>query len=137
MANRPPPLDISVDTNGVRISIPWSQWLQQLSVFISHVTDYTEINLQVPLTGFSIAMTPTDKVLMLKPAGVLATGTVVLPASPYDGQSVQISSTKTITGFTLSPNDGETVFNAPTTLVGGSGFHYFYRATDNSWYRLN
>lgn len=137
MANRPAPLNTSVDVNGGQISVAWLQWLQQISTFVSHIVDYTDVNMQTPLAGFSIAMSPTDKVLMLTPAGVLATGTVVLPVGPYDGQSVQVSSTKTVTAFTLSPGSGETVFNAPTTLVAGVGFHYFYRATDNAWYKLS
>jgi len=136
MANRPAPLNTSMDTNGKTLSPIWQQWLQQLSVFISHIIDYTEVNIQSPLAGFSISMASTDKILMLNPAGVLATGTIKLPSNPYDGQPVQVSSTKTITSLTLSPAGSETVFNSPTTLVGGSGFSYFFRSIDNAWYRL-
>lgn len=136
MANRPAPLNTAMDTNGEKLSPVWQQWFQQLSTFVSHLIDYTEANVQAPLAGFSISMSSTDKILMLTPAGVLATGTIVLPSSPYDGQPVQVSSTKTVTSLNVSPAGTETVFNAPTTLAGGAGFSYFFRSSDNAWYRL-
>lgn len=136
MANPNPPLNTGVDVGG-KLSAPWQQWFNQLYSFLRNIVDFTAANFQVPATGFTIAMGPLDQVLMLKPAGVLATGTVVLPSAPYNGQSVTVSTTNTVTALTLSPSGSETVKNAPTTLVAGAGFRYFYNSSDTTWYRLS
>jgi hypothetical protein len=43
----------------------------------------------------------------------------VLPPQPTDGQIVNIQTSRAITAFTLSPNAGQTIVNAPTTLAAG------------------
>jgi len=92
-------------------------------------------SIQVPLTGFSITILTGTKDLVLNPAGTLALGTVTLPALPNDGDVVNVSSTQTITGLTVSPSAGQTVLNAPTTLSAGTGFGYIYSASSTTWYR--
>ena len=92
-------------------------------------TDY-----QTPTTGFSYTVGSGIQVVLFKPSGTLATGTVTMPLSPSDGMTVTISTTQTITALTLSPNTGQSINNAVTTLSGAVS--YLYRAADTSWYRV-
>ena len=71
---------------------------------------------QTPTTGFTYTFTPssTGTVLVMNPAGTLATGTITMPASPSDGMTVTFSSTKAITALTVSANTGQTINNAVT-----------------------
>lgn len=136
MFNFPPPYNNPVTPQSV-MTTAWMRWVASLCNFLTLVTDFTQLDVQVPIAGFTITMEKNAQVLVLNPAGVLATGTVVLPPTPYDGQSVHGSSTTVITTFTLSPSGSETVKNAPTTLAAGIGFRYVYRAEDTTWYRLH
>ena len=102
--------------------------------------DAPTVSLQVPLTGFTITIADGVTVLLLDPAGGLATGTVTMPANPYDKQTIAINSTQSITALTVSPNAGQSVANAPTTLAvsltGPQGYEFIYHAANTTWYRL-
>lgn len=89
-----------------------------------------------PLTGFAITVANDIAQLVLEPAGTLATGTVTLPAAPEDGDTVGISTTQTITALTISPNAGQTVADAPTTLGVGGAVRFLYRSANTTWYRI-
>lgn len=69
----------------------------------------------VPLTGFSIS--PVSPNLIINPAGTLATGTVLLPANPADGQKLSITSTQTQTALTVTAATGDSVVGGPSALV--------------------
>ncbi len=90
-------------------------------------------SLQIPSTGFSITIAAGVKTLELSPAGTLATGTIIMPAAPIDGQEIRVSSTQTITALTVSPNSGQTFPNAPTTLAAGQGFSILYNLANTQW----
>lgn len=100
---------------------------------------------QTPATGFNITIPSTVDNLVLNPAGTLATGTIVMPATPIDGQRVVVSTSQIITALTVSPNAGQTLLNAPTTLqlwantagaISGYGFSYIYILSITTWVRL-
>lgn len=102
-------------------------------------------SLQTPTTGFSITIGANVQYLVLNPAGTLATGTITMPASPVDGFVVTVSSSKVITALTVSPNTGQTLQNAPTTLqllvntpgaISGYSFSYIYSTSTTTWYRI-
>jgi len=82
----------------------------------------------VPVAAFSL--------LVLNPAGVLATGTVILPVAPLDGDQVRISTTQTITALTLTPSGTQTIANAVTTLAGNGFVAYLYSTAQNKWFRV-
>lgn len=139
----PPPLQTSVDevkTDQGKISSKlssiWQTWISAAYKLIRTVTDYSSASRQVPITGFSITLGVGVQVLTLDPAGVLATGTITMPTQPYDGQKVEVSTTQTITALTVSPNTGQTIKNAPTTLAAGSGFAYYYNLPLTTWFRI-
>ena len=87
----------------------------------------------VPLTGFNIQM--QTGILVLNPAGTLATGTVVLPQNPPDGAVAEISSTQTQTALTVSAGSGDSIAGAAVTaLVAVTRVKYRYslNGTKNS-----
>jgi hypothetical protein len=106
-------------------------------------TDYNPVQpaaslgaVQTPTTGFALTVPNNTSTYLLKPAGTLATGTITMPAAPFNNQPVTISSTQTVTTLTLSPNTSQSINNAPTTLAPGVGVSYIYNAGDTTWYRV-
>lgn len=91
------------------------------------------ILLNVPINGFSLAMANCQKVTLL-PAGVLASGTVVLCTTPFDGQLAEIFSTQTITNFTVSGGTN-TVNPAPGTIAANGVLRYSYSQVATTWYQ--
>jgi hypothetical protein len=76
--------------------------------------------------------------MILQPAGTLATGTITLPLNTGvpDGTQVLITSTQTITAFTIALNGASAIFGNVSTLTAGAAVCYrFYQAT-NSWYNI-
>jgi len=90
---------------------------------------------EVPLTGFSITL-DNNSVLVLEPAGTLATGTVLLPASPLDGQRIRIISTQTQTALTITAATGDTVVGTATALVALTPVEFSYKLSSRKWYRI-
>lgn len=91
----------------------------------------------VPLTGFTLVMTAEQSVVSLNPAGTLATGTVTLPPTLYDGKIVSIFSSQTITALTLNTSNSATFVPAVvTTLAAGSSVSYIYDLANNQWHRF-
>lgn len=90
-------------------------------------------------TGFSVTITPTTEGgsvhLLLTPAAGYAAGTIVLPATPVDGQEVLVNCTQAVTTLTVSGN-GSTVTGAPTTLAANAFFRLRYDGTFEGWYRV-
>ena len=91
---------------------------------------------QTPTTGFSYTFASGVQTLVMNPAGTLATGTITMPATPADGMTIRFSSSQIITALTLSPNSGQSVVAAVTSLVLGGSAQYIYRATNTTWYRI-
>lgn len=98
-----------------------------------HIVRY---NHQTPNTGFDIEIDDEVGTLVLEPGGTLATGTITMPATPYDGQVQRICTTQTITSLSVESNVGQTIKNPPSTLSAGSGCGFIYRSTNTTWYRL-
>jgi len=99
-------------------------------------------NLYTPGTGFNItAPTPVSEQqwMLLQPAGTLASGTITLPLNTGvpDGTQVLITSTQTITSFTLALNGAAAGFGFPSSLEAGAGFTVRYYQATNSWYNIN
>jgi len=89
---------------------------------------------QVLTTGFSYTFAAGTQVLVINPAGTLATGTITMPAAPADGMTITFSSSQQITALTLNGNTGQTVVGAVTFLPTKTGATYVYRTTGASWY---
>ncbi|MGH7782241.1 MAG: hypothetical protein ACREO5_00125, partial [Candidatus Binatia bacterium] len=94
-------------------------------------------SLQVPITGFSITIPDNSSSLILNPAGVLATGTIVMPANPIDGQRVELSTTQTVTALTLNANAGQTISGNVTTLTAAAPASYRYVLSLTKWIHVD
>lgn len=136
MANLDPvPLQVSVDVKGEALNQVWQQWFSSMVDYLSKLPDFFDPYIITPSNGFAVTIPDMTKVVTLDISGALASGTLTLPDNPYDGQSMIISSTDTVTTFTLSGN-GAAVKNPPASLSAGVGVEYYYRAANATWYRV-
>lgn len=91
---------------------------------------------QAPTTGFSYTFAAGVNVLVMNPAGTLATGTITMPASPADGMTITFSSTQTITALTVNANTGQSIVRKPTSFGAGSAMTFVYRLSNTTWYPM-
>lgn len=89
-------------------------------------------DVQAPTTGATVTPAAGTDVLILRPAGTLATLTVNMPVSPYDGQDFTVVSTQTVTALTMS---GGTIVGALTTIVVGGFATFIYNGANSEWCR--
>jgi hypothetical protein len=78
----------------------------------------------VPLTGFSIS--PVSPNLIINPAGTLATGTVIFPSNPADGQKLSITSSQTQTALTCTAATGDSIVSTASALVAATPVVFRY-----------
>ncbi len=101
------------------------------------VRDGAQYVYNVPLTGFTIVMTAEQSVVSLNPAGTLATGTITMPPTLYDGKIVTIFSSQTVTALTLNTSNSATFVPAVvTTIAAGGSVSYIYDKANNQWHRF-
>jgi hypothetical protein len=91
---------------------------------------------QAPTTGFSYTFAAGTNVLVMNPAGTLATGTITMPASPADGMTITFSSSQQITALTVQGNTGQSMSNAVTFLPAKTAASYVYRLSNTTWYPM-
>lgn len=132
-------LPIYAPSNGDARKVSVGQLLQFFQQQFASPTLSTQLT--TPGTGFNIAVqTPVSEQqwLIIQPAGTLAAGTVTLPLNTQtpDGTEVLITTTQTITAFTLALNGAADAYGAPTTLAAESFFRVRFYAATNSWYRI-
>jgi hypothetical protein len=89
---------------------------------------------QVLTTAFSYTFAAGTQILVINPAGTLATGTITMPAAPADGMTITFSSTRTITALTVNANTGQSIVSAPTVLPANQVGAYVYRLSNTTWY---
>jgi len=89
---------------------------------------------QVLTTGFSYTFTAGTQTLIVNPAGTLATGTITMPASPVNGMTITVSSSKQITALTLQGNTGQSITGAATFLPANGAVSYVYRLANTTWF---
>lgn len=92
------------------------------------------IQLEVPASGDTVLITDATDMLILNPAGALATLTITLPSINIDqGQVVTIASSTEITSVTLN---GGSINGAITTLPANGFAQYIYELSTNEWFRI-
>lgn len=84
-----------------------------------------------PTTGQTVTANPGVAALFIDPAGTLATLTVVLPASPVEGQGFEMGSSQILTALTITG----TIVGTLTTLALGGFARFRYSATASKWFR--
>ncbi len=92
------------------------------------------IQLEAPASGDTVIVSADTSMLLLNPAGGLATLTITLPSIDIDnGQMITIASDMAITVVTLN---GGTINGAITTLAANGFAQYIYELSTDSWYRV-
>lgn len=89
------------------------------------VTQYAQ-----PTTGGSVTIAANTDVLVIDPAGTLATLTVVLPTG-IDGKDLVICSTQILTALTITG----TIVGTLTTMALGGYARFIYSASAAKWAR--
>lgn len=89
-----------------------------------------------PAAAATVTISANTPVLVLEPAGTLATLTVTLPTTPADGFIQTISSTAIITVLTLAGGGSDTIVNAIATLAAAGFARYIYKTSTTKWYRI-
>jgi len=95
-----------------------------------------QYSFQVPLTGFAITIPNHTSLMMINPAGTLATGTFTMEPNPSDGQRVCIVSTQTQTAVTIAANTGQTIGGLAVPAAGTANVRmcFTYIASTATWY---
>ena len=93
-----------------------------------------QYDFQTPTTGFSYTFAAGVNVLVMNPAGTLATGTITMPASPVDGMTITVESTQQITALTVQGNTGQSLVNGTQTLRPNQPYSWVYRLSNTTWY---
>lgn len=86
------------------------------------------------LNGLSTQILSNVGFFLLHPDATIASHTIVMPATPYNGQAIKIAFANTIT--TLTHTSGSATVNG--ALVTGNaniGGTWIYHTTTNAWYR--
>jgi len=91
---------------------------------------------QTPTTGFSYTFAAGTTALVMSPAGTLATGTIIMPAAPADGMTINISSTQQVTAVTVQGNTGQSLVGAPVQLIPNQPLAFIYRLSNTTWYPM-
>jgi hypothetical protein len=106
------------------------------TAFLGAIADQSK-SVQAPTSaGFSSIIGNNVTTLLLTPNGTLATGTVVLPATPIDGQIVRVISSQAINALTVSANVGQLIIGAPAAISATSPFAMIYDLASATWYRM-
>jgi hypothetical protein len=90
---------------------------------------------QVLTTAFSYTFAAGTQVLIIEPAGTLATGTITMPASPADGMTITVESTQQVTALAMSGNGG-TIVGPAVQLIPNQPLSWVYRLSNTTWYPL-
>ena len=94
----------------------------------------------VPTNGFTLTTTDnsTNQWQLLRPAGTLASGTVVLPAvaNCVDGQEILVTTTQEISSFTVNGNGATAVYGEPSSFTAETSFKLRYNLLTLSWYNV-
>ncbi len=126
--------------NGDSRRLPVAELLQFFQQTFAAPTLAT--NIYTPGTGFNIPVpmpVSQQQWMLLQPAGTLASGTITLPLNTQtpDGTEILITSTQTITAFSLGINGASFIFGDITTLAAGTAVRFRYVQSTNSWYNIS
>ncbi len=94
---------------------------------------------EVSISNAGAVTWPAGVPILALTAPATVTGyTVTMPASPSDGQVLNLISWNPVDSLTISPNTGQTfgVTLTGLTLTPGAGFRFMYVASSAAWYRM-
>lgn len=109
------------------------QWAADINTMMSQL--YPVRSLQTPTTGFTLAAAAGVTLVVLNPAGTLATGTVTFPPAPGDNQPLILMSSQTVTALTLNTSDGSLINGAPSGLAANIAIRFRFMFSLGKWFR--
>ncbi len=134
---------VITDTHGAAGSIP-----QTMNTPLTAVGGGL-LDVQAPLTGATLTLTPQHRQLIVNPAGTIAALTVNMPAASatmVNGSRIGICSTQVVTALTHGAGTGNTFGSAAVTALAvppatgaGTCYEWTYSktsATAGVWYRV-
>jgi hypothetical protein len=133
----PTPKVVSIGQNDLVNIIPnGSPSAQSIFGNAGWVGGLEQYSLQVPLTAFTITIPAHTSLMMINPAGTLATGTFTMEANPSDGQRACLVSTQTQTAITISAPTGQTIggLAVPAGMTANTRICFTYIALTATWY---
>lgn len=96
----------------------------------------TPYTVQFDATGANAQVPNNLSTYILNPVGGVSALTLTLPAIPFNGQTVDLCTTQTITTLTVA--SAQTVLDAfAAQLLAGDGIRYRYNASIATWFRLH
>lgn len=111
-----------------------------VAALVSTVEGYTatgtDVNYSAPLTGVTLVPAASKArrlVILVNPAGTIAAHTITLPAFK-DGQILTVSTTQTITAWTITPNGTATFNGGLTAGVANTPKNWIYNATADKFF---
>lgn len=73
---------------------------------------------------------------ILRSNGTISSHTVLMPATPMNGQSIQLAFANTVTTLTQAGSGSQTCNGAWTTANSSQGGTWIYHSTTDAWYRV-
>jgi hypothetical protein len=90
----------------------------------------------VTATSGTVTISDTQQnVQLIHDAGVTVSLSVSFPATPFNGQTVAISSASGVTTLTLLTTVGS-IINGISTMAAGGNAKYQYITAQTKWYRI-
>jgi hypothetical protein len=132
------PVPVSVSgVFGLPPDSPFLQWVQKAQQMVNRLGEGRSYEVLVPVTGFTHVIPNATGVCLLTPAGVLATGTLTLPAQASDGFRQHILTSQTVTALTVTASSGQTIVGSTAfALSAGVEVVYFFVASTSTWYKM-
>lgn len=122
---------------GLKPGDPFLLWAQKAQQMVNRLGEGRSYEVLVPVTGFTHTVPLATGTCLLTPAGVLATGTITLPAQASDGFQQRIVTSQTVTALTVAPSSGQTIVGATAfALTAGVEVVYFFAASASIWYKI-
>lgn len=100
------------------------------NTFFTGVSANNAWQASTPAAGATVTVAATTNHLMVDPTATIATLTIAMPASPVDGQYLEMSFSQTVTTITWT---GAMQVNMPTTAAAGSSIRVRYNSTAAQW----
>lgn len=123
---------IRLDPSGVTAGTAITLAAPSVSGTIGLAGVLNTVQYSAPTAGATVAYAAASSILILEPAGTLATLTVTMPAAS-DGSEFRLTSTQIVTALTLTPNGTDTVVTNTTSLAVGVAITYVARS--GKWYK--
>ena len=138
------PIQTSITTLGSLNSLSVTGDANVGNVTVTGITDMcggTAYGVQyvTPATGTSVQLLSNVGVSIINPTGTIAALTLLMPATPMNGQSIDVTFGNAVTslGLTPAPGSGHTVIGQSSNVSISSGAVGSWIFYNNTWYILH